>query len=372
MSSKVRVGILGATGAVGQRFIQQLENHPWFELHALGASERSAGRNYESAVRWLLSTPIPDAVRDMQVWPCDLSTQGTPFTACRVVFSALDSSVAGPVEEAFAQYGIAVFSNSKNHRYDPDVPILVPEVNPPHLDIIPFQQKQRNIKGGFIITNPNCSTTGLVVALKPIDDAFGIEEAVVFTMQAVSGAGYPGVASLDILDNVIPFIDGEEDKIEKETRKILGTVESNTSGADTAKHFKNLPIRISAHTNRVPVLDGHTQCVSLRLKKKATPDEVKAVLQNYTSEAQSLKLPSAPKVAIKVLEERDRPQPRIDRERERGYTVSVGRVRGGCCSDEEPRSSFDIRLVLLVHNTVLGAAGGAIINCELAKAKGYL
>jgi len=361
------VGILGATGAVGQRFVQQLEGHPWFEVHALGASERSAGKTYKSATRWLLSTPMPENVTNMQVWPCDVTTENTPFTACRIVFSALDSSVAGPVEEEFAKYGIAVFSNSKNHRYDPDVPILVPEVNSSHLDIIKFQQQKQKYNTGFIITNPNCSTTGLVVVLKPIEDAFGIDELVVFTMQAVSGAGYPGVASMDILDNVIPFIDGEEDKMEKETRKILGKVESQND----EKYFAPLPVKISSHTNRVAVLDGHTMCVSLKLKTKATPEQVQNVLQRYSSDAQTLNLPSAPKVAIQVLSEKDRPQPRLDREIGKGYTVSVGRIRPGASSDTD-LCSFDIRLVLLVHNTVLGAAGGALINAEMVKAKGLL
>jgi len=335
-------------------------------VHALGASERSSGKTYRSATRWLQSTPLPESVANMSIWPCDVTTENTPFAACRIVFSALDSSVAGPIEEEFAKFGIAVFSNSKNHRYDPDVPILVPEVNPPHLDIVRFQQQKQKYTTGFIVTNPNCSTTGLVVALKPIEDAFGIEELVVFTMQAISGAGYPGVPSMDILDNVIPFIDGEEEKLEKETRKILGKVESQND----EKHFVPLPVRISSHTNRVAVLDGHTMCVSLKLKTKATPEQIQATLQAYSSEAQTLNLPSAPKVAIQVLSEKDRPQPRLDRESGKGYTVSVGRVRTG--ASDASLCSFDIRFVLLVHNTVLGAAGGALINAEMAKAKGLL
>jgi aspartate-semialdehyde dehydrogenase len=303
----------------------------------------------------------------MQVWPCDVTTESTPFKECRVVFSALDSSVAGPIEEAFAQYGIAVFSNSKNHRYDTDVPIIIPAVNASHLDIVRFQQQQRKFSSGFIVTNANCSTTGLVVALKPIEDAFGIEEAVVFTMQAVSGAGYPGVASMDILDNVVPFIDGEEEKLEKETRKILGKVEKEGG----TEKFAPLQVRMSAHTNRVPVLDGHTMCVSLKLRNKATPEQIQTALQNFSPETNSLHLPSAPKQTLKLLQERDRPQPRLDRELGKGYTVSVGRVRGGASSDPN-MCSFDIRLVCLVHNTVLGAAGGAVLNAELAKAKGFL
>jgi len=367
MSKKIPVGVLGATGAVGQRFIQQLAAHPWFIIQALGASEKSAGRSYGDAVKWLLSTKIPEAVKEMKVCVCDPTLPGSPFEGCRLVFSALDSSVAGPIEDLFAQHGFAVFSNSKNHRYDEDVPIIVPEVNPHHFDIIDHQQKRRKLNGGFIVTNPNCSTTGLIVALKPIEDSFGIEEAVVFTMQAVSGAGYPGVASMDIIDNVVPFIDGEEEKIEKETKKILGKVESDGTG----KKFTPLAVRISAHTNRVCVLDGHTICVSLKLKKKASPSQVKEALQNYTSEAQKLGLPSAPPSPIHVFEEKDRPQPRLDRELGNGYVVSVGRVRAGHYSEDDG-SSFDIRLVCLVHNTVLGAAGGAVINAELASAKGYL
>jgi len=372
MSNKVPVGILGATGAVGQRFIQQLTDHPWFEIHALGASERSTGRAYESAVRWLLSTPIPESVKQQKIWPCDPSIDGSPFASCKLVFSALDSSVAGPVELAFAKHGVAVFSNSKNHRYEPDVPIIIPYVNSNHFEIIKYQQKHRDFGRGFIITNPNCSTTGLVVVLKPIEDAFGIEEVVVFTMQAVSGAGYPGVASMDILDNVVPFIDGEEDKIEKETRKILGKIETVGSDGGMTQHFAPLPLLISAHTNRVCVLDGHTICVSLRLKKKATPEDVINILKQFNSDAQRINLPSAPNFPIKVLEEKDRPQPRLDREAARGYSVSVGRVRSGHMTSDGVGSSFDIRLVCLVHNTVLGAAGGALINAELAKAVGYV
>jgi aspartate-semialdehyde dehydrogenase len=233
-------------------------------------------------------------------------------------------------------------------------------------------KKIRHFRNGFIVTNPNCSTTGLVVALKPIEDAFGIEEAVVFTMQAVSGAGYPGVASLDILDNVVPFIDGEEDKIEIETRKILGKIEPRNDDGNQQQCFVPLPLLISAHTNRVCVLDGHTICVSLRLKKKATAAEVVTTLRTYTPDTQKFDLPSAPTHPIRVLDEKDRPQPRLDREVSRGYVVSVGRVRSGHGTGDGFGSSFDIRFVCLVHNTVLGAAGGALINAELAKAAGYM
>eukprot|EP01111_Echinosteliopsis_oligospora_P000991 TRINITY_DN1125_c0_g3_i2.p1 TRINITY_DN1125_c0_g3~~TRINITY_DN1125_c0_g3_i2.p1 ORF type:complete len:310 (+),score=115.08 TRINITY_DN1125_c0_g3_i2:104-1033(+) len=261
MATKVKVGVLGATGAVGQRFLQQLEGHKQFEVHALGASDRSSGKTYKAAARWLLSSPLPPCFSDMIMWPCDVTTKDTPFKECKIVFSALDSSVAGDIELSFASHGVAVFSNAKNHRYEKDVPILVPSVNPDHLNMIKYQQEVRGWDSGFIVTNPNCSTSGLVVALKPIDVCFGIDECVVFTMQAVSGAGYPGVASLDILDNVVPFIDGEEDKLELESRKILGQISSSTTTSLSSMAFTPQPFKISAHTNRVPVIDGHTEDV---------------------------------------------------------------------------------------------------------------
>eukprot|EP01112_Ceratiomyxa_fruticulosa_P011573 TRINITY_DN3149_c0_g1_i1.p1 TRINITY_DN3149_c0_g1~~TRINITY_DN3149_c0_g1_i1.p1 ORF type:complete len:369 (+),score=64.51 TRINITY_DN3149_c0_g1_i1:107-1213(+) len=366
-SKKIFVGILGATGAVGQRFIQLLQGHPWFEIHALGASERNIGKDYLHAVHWLQTEPIPQVVAEMVLSECS-PTSGS-FSECKLVFSALDAYVAGPIEEAFSKHAIPVFSNAKNFRHSPLVPLLVPQVNPDHIQTVSLQMKERG-NNGFIVTNPNCSTTGLVVPLKAIDNKYGIEEAVVFTMQAVSGAGYPGVSSMDILDNVIPFIDGEEHKVEKETRKILGSV--NMDGKEV---FVNKKIKISAHTNRVPVLDGHTICVSLRLANKATPEAVKQTLREYTSEAQILGLPSAPVHPIKVLEAPNRPQPRLDRNEGNGFTVTVGRVRSGQdseCTDDIEASSFDIRLTLLVHNTILGAAGGSIIHAELAKAKGFI
>eukprot|EP00123_Amoebidium_parasiticum_P005807 comp16908_c0_seq1/m.15447 comp16908_c0_seq1/g.15447 ORF comp16908_c0_seq1/g.15447 comp16908_c0_seq1/m.15447 type:complete len:358 (-) comp16908_c0_seq1:292-1365(-) len=352
-AQKIKVGILGATGMVGQRFVQLLADHPWFEIAALGASERSAGSPYSVAAKaWKLDTPIPEHVASIVVSEC----KGEHFKHCRVVFSGLDSSVAGEIESEMAKAGLGVFSNSRNHRYDQYVPLVVPTVNDVHLDIITQQRNAEGLTKGFIVTNANCSSTGLCVPLKVLDDLFGLDLVMVTTMQAVSGAGYPGVPSIDIMGNVVPYISGEEEKMEMEPQKILGTFDN--SG------FKNASFKISAHCNRVPVIDGHTECVSVKLRKPATVDEVKAGFKNYVSEAQRMNLPSAPKVCIAVPEQPDRPQPRLDRGLGGGFTVSVGRVR------EDP--IFDIKFVMLSHNTIIGAAGGAIMNAELACAKGYL
>ncbi|KAL6075186.1 aspartate-semialdehyde dehydrogenase [Balamuthia mandrillaris] len=360
------VGVLGCTGMVGQRFLQLLERHPVFRVVALGASDRSAGKPYEEAVRWTQATPIPVAVRKMTVRLCDPSEED--FRRCSLVFSGLASTVAGPVEEAFAAAGIAVFSNAKNHRMDEDVPILLPQVNPEHIEVVPYQQQRRSWQGGFIVTNANCSTTGLATVLKPIDEAFGVKKCFVTTLQAISGAGYNGVSGMEILDNVIPFISSEEDKLKTEPLKILGKLsigDADGGGAAVGQtRFVSTDLKVSAHCNRVAVVDGHTECVSLKLKKKATPEEVVAVLQNYVHPWQGLLL-SAPKQPIQVFTQQvNRPQPKLDRDLGGGYTVSVGRVRE--CS------LFDIKLVLLSHNTILGAAGGSILNAELALAKGYL
>eukprot|EP01120_Amphizonella_sp_Union-15-10_P005137 TRINITY_DN15881_c0_g1_i1.p1 TRINITY_DN15881_c0_g1~~TRINITY_DN15881_c0_g1_i1.p1 ORF type:complete len:323 (-),score=65.44 TRINITY_DN15881_c0_g1_i1:119-994(-) len=278
---------------------------------------------------------------------------------CDLVFSGLDAEVASDIELEFARSGIAVFSNAKSHRMDPDVPILIPAVNPEHLDVIPIQRKRRQFPGlGCIVTNANCSTTGLVTVLKPISNAFGISECLVFTMQAVSGAGYPGVSTLDIYDNVVPFISGEEEKMQNETRKILGTL---TDSQDQL--FDDYPIAVSAHCNRVPVIDGHTECVSLKLKKPADPEQIEKILADFHPTFFD-KLSSAPRRPIEVMSQNDRPQPRLDREIGQGYTVSVGRVRK--CR------VLDVKFVLLSHNTVIGAAGGSILNAELALAKGYI
>eukprot|EP00741_Cyanophora_paradoxa_P006151 tig00000944_g5964.t1 len=353
MTRKYSVGILGATGTVGQKFIVLLKDHPWFTVTHLGASEASAGKKYKDVVRWKQSSPIPASVADLVICECKPEL----FRGCDLVFSGLDSNVAGEVEVAFAKSDIAVFSNAKNHRYDADVPILIPNVNASHVDSVVKQRQNHGYKRGFIVTNANCSSTGLVIALKPIAEAFGIDQCFVVTMQAISGAGYPGVASLDITDNVVPFIDGEEPKVEAEPNKILGGWDGNA--------FVDANMKLSAHCNRVHVIDGHTECVSLKLKKKATAAEVEEVLRNYsTPDLEKMNLPSLPKQHIIVRSEKDRPQPRLDREANSGYTVTVGRVR------ECPL--FDIKFVLLSHNTVIGAAGGSILNAELACAKGYL
>lgn len=350
MAGKIPVGVLGATGAVGQKFVTLLENHPWFELTELAASDRSAGKSYEEATAWRQYKPIPASLKDRTVKPCE------PALDCRVVFSGLDSSVAGEVEENFARAGYVVLSNSKNHRMDDDVPLLVPEVNPEHLALIKHQRERRGWSGA-IITNPNCSTIGLVMALSPIHRAFGVKRLIVVTMQALSGAGYPGHSAIDMLANVIPYIGGgEEEKVETEPLKIMGSVEG------TGIRFADFAI--SAHTNRVAVEDGHMECVSVELGNKAKPSEVAGVLARFRSLPQELKLPSAPERPVIVTDERDRPQPRFDREAGNGMSAVVGRIR------ECP--VFDVRFVVLSHNTIRGAAGAAILNAELMKAQGLL
>jgi len=348
---KIKVGVLGATGMVGQRFVQLLEQHPWFEVTEVAASERSAGRSYAEALegRWKQPVPVPERVAGMTVKECK------PGLDCELVFGALDSNVAGPIEEDFAKAGYAVSSNSKNHRMDPDVPLLIPEINPGHIALIDAQRKRRGGKG-FIVTNPNCTLTGPTLAMKALDDAFGIEKAMIVSMQAISGAGYPGVASWDIIDNVIPFISGEEEKVETEPLKILGKLKNG--GVEFA------PIKISAACNRVAVRDGHTCCVSVQLRKKAGIEEAIGAMQQFRGEPQALKLPSAPAQPIVVRMEQDRPQPLLDREEGKGMSAVVGRVRK--CS------VFDLKFTVLSHNTIRGAAGCAILNAELLKAKKYI
>ncbi|HXU36927.1 MAG TPA: aspartate-semialdehyde dehydrogenase [Blastocatellia bacterium] len=349
MSNKVPVGVLGATGAVGQKLVTLLENHPWFELTELAASDRSAGKPYKEAVAWRQYKPIPEGLTDKLVKPCE------PHLDCKVVFSGLDSSVAGEIEENFAQAGYIVVSNSKNHRMDEDVPLLIPEVNPEHLALIKTQRERRGWTGA-LVTNPNCSVIGLVMALAPIHRALGVRRLVVTTMQALSGAGYPGPSAIDMLGNVIPSIGSdEEEKVEIEPLKIMGSLDGD--------HIRFADCRISAHTNRVFVEDGHMECVSLELEKKGTPDEVARVLSGFTSLPQELKLPFAPERPVIVTGERDRPQPRFDRDAGNGMSAVVGRIR------ECP--VFDIRFVVLSHNTIRGAAGAAILNAELMKAQGY-
>lgn len=351
-------GVLGCTGTVGQRFVLLLSQHPYFKLHAIGASPRSAGKKYKDAVRWKQAQQLPQSVRDMVVKPC----KGAEFADCDIVFSGLDSDVAGDIETEFLQHDLVVFSNAKNHRRDTLTPLMVPLVNTNHLDIIPYQRRAKNLNRGFLVTNANCSTTGLVVPLKALQDAYGPLHAVtVTTLQAVSGGGYPGVPSMDVLDNVVPYISDEEDKIEWETGKILGTV-----SADQTAFVHVDQTKVSAQCNRVAVMDGHTACVSVKFGTDVRPSvaDVKKVLREFVSESQTLGCPSAPQNAICVMEEPDRPQPRLDRETDRGYAVSVGRVR------EDP--VLDIKFVTLSHNTVIGAAGSSVLNAEVAVLKGLL
>jgi aspartate-semialdehyde dehydrogenase len=350
MASKIKVGVLGATGTVGQRFVQLLENHPWFEITALAASERSAGKTYAEAVRWKLDTLIPENVRNMPVLDAE------PGFDARVAFSGLDAKVAGPIEEKFAEAGYGVVSNSKNHRMEDDVPLLLPEINSEHLGLIEVQRKRRGYGHGFIVTNSNCSAMTLCLALAPIDHSFGVESVIVTTLQAVSGAGYPGVASLDIVGNVIPFIGEEEEKVERETKKILGQFKDG--------RIQTHPMKVSATTTRVPVVDGHTESVSVKLRIQGSLDEIKEALRNYTSLPQKLRLPSAPIHPVILREEIDRPQPRFDVNLERGMATIVGRVR--------PCPILDYKFVILGHNTIRGAAGAAILNAELLKAQGFL
>ncbi len=349
MSNKIPVGILGATGAVGQKFVTLFEDHPWFELTELAASDRSAGKSYKEATVWRQYRPIPARLTDRTVRPCE------PTLDCRVVFSGLDSSVAGEIEENFARAGYIVLSNSKNHRMDADVPLLVPEINPDHLALIKLQRDRRGWPGA-IVTNPNCSTIGLVMALAPIHRTFGVRRVIVTTMQALSGAGYPGHSAIDMLGNVIPFIGGEEEKVETEPLKIMGALDGDG--------IRFAGCRISAHTNRVFVEDGHMECVSVELELKAKAEEVARVLAQFSSLPQELKLPSAPQRPVIVVDESDRPQPRFDRDAGNGMSAVVGRVR------ECP--VFDIRFVVLSHNTIRGAAGAAILNAELMKAQGLI
>ncbi len=349
MSVRVPVGVLGATGAVGQKFIKLLENHPWFEVTEVAASERSAGRRYEEAVAWKQNTPIPVAVRLLEVRPC------SPDLKCRIVFSGLDASVAGPIEENLARAGYVVLSNSKNHRLDADVPLVLPEMNADHLALIPIQRANRN-SSGYIVTNSNCSTMFLAMALGPLHKEFTVEKVLVTTMQAVSGAGYPGVPSLDILGNVIPFIGGEEEKMEIETRKILGRF--NGQSIELADFV------VSAQCNRVAVEDGHTEAVSVKLAKRTTVDEITELLDSFFGPPQQLCLPSAPARPLLVLKAQDRPQPRFDVNLFNGMATLVGRIR--------PCPVLDFKFTALGHNTVRGAAGASILNAELLKAQGFL
>ncbi|HVX65478.1 MAG TPA: aspartate-semialdehyde dehydrogenase [Bryobacteraceae bacterium] len=345
---KIEVGILGVTGMVGQHFVKFLQGHPWFELTWGGASDRSAGKKYREATKWRLDGSMPALVVDLTVEDCK------PGNAPRLLFSAMDASVATDIERAFAQAGHIVVSNSKNHRMETDVPLLVPEVNPDHLRLIPGQQQSRGWKGQ-IVTNPNCSTVVLTMGLGPLKQ-FGITRVVATTMQAISGAGYPGVASMDINANVIPFIGGEEEKMQQETQKILGEYKGD--------RIEPLAARVSAHCNRVPVVDGHTVTVSVELASKPSESDLLEALRSFRSVPQEKKLPSAPAQPVIYMTEPDRPQPRRDVERERGMAAFVGRLR--------PCPVLDWKLVAMGHNTVRGAAGAAILNAELMSAEGFL
>ncbi len=345
--SKISVAILGATGSVGQKFLELLFEHPLFEVKELAASEKSTGKKYKHAANWLMQKTLRNEFAEMIVKDCK------PILKSKVLFSALDASVAGEIEEDFAKAGYIVISNARNHRYDPNVPLVIPEVNPDHLSMIKFQ----NYGGGAIVTNPNCSTIGMVLALKPINDKFGIERLNVVTLQALSGAGYPGLAGMDILDNTIPFIGGEEDKMEKEPLKILGNL--NANGQVDYADFK-----ISAQCNRVSVIDGHLECIQVKLKSKPSTEEMIDSWNSFSGEPQKLNLPSAPKQPIHYFHEEKFPQPKIHRNLENGMAVSIGRLR------ECPL--FDYKFVVLSHNTVRGAAGGTMLIAELLHKKGYL
>ena len=349
MPNKIPVGILGATGIVGQRFIQLLEHHPWFEVAWLAASDRSEGKPYAEAARWRLKTAIPKKVAEMVVAPAK------PDGAPKTIFAALDSGVAKELEPRFAEAGCAVVSNSSALRMVKDVPLVIPEVNPDHVKLIECQSYRRK-NGGFVVTNPNCSAIGLVMALKPLHERFELETVMAVTMQAVSGAGYPGVASLDILGNVIPFIANEEEKMEEETQKLLGTL--NGSGIVPA------PFKMSAHCNRVAVEDGHTESISIKLKKSASKEELLAAWSSFRAIPQEKKLPSAPEIPVHYLDAKDRPQPRFDVDFGHGMTTTVGRLR--------PCNVLDWKFTVLSHNTIRGAAGAALLNAELLKEQGYL
>ncbi|MBI3914678.1 MAG: aspartate-semialdehyde dehydrogenase [Chloroflexi bacterium] len=349
MKQKIPVAILGATGLVGQRLVQMLADHPWFEISALAASAHSAGKRYADAVKWHLPTEIPPGVRERIVGPCE------PGLNAAIVFSALPGAVAGSTEEAFARAGALVLSTASAHRMDDDVPLLIPEVNPEHLDLIPVQRARRNW-GGAILCKANCSTIHLVLALKPLADAFGLRRLVVTTMQAISGAGARGVSSIEILDNVLPYIGGEEPKLETEPLKILGRLER---GAIVPAEFS-----ISAHCNRVATQDGHLETVSVELERKASLQDVRRALAEFSGEPQQLRLPTAPAHPIVVRDEPDRPQPRLDRDAERGMATVIGRLRE--CN------VLDYKFVLLGHNTIRGAAGGNILTAEMLVAKKYI
>jgi aspartate-semialdehyde dehydrogenase len=346
----IPVAILGATGAVGQRFVQLLDHHPWFKVTTLCASDRSVGKTYAEGCRWLLDTPMPEWAREMVLQPTIAEVINEP-----IVFSALPADVAFDLEPALAQKGCVVCSNASAHRMDEDVPLILPEVNAEHVDLVHWQRQRRAWRGA-IVTNPNCTSTGMTVVLKALDQTFGVKRVIAVSMQALSGAGYPGVASLDITDNVIPYIRGEEEKVSLEPRKMLGVLKDG--------QIKFHPVAISAQTNRVAVLDGHLVCLSVECDTRPTPEEALRALESFVTPDWLMDLPSTPKPPIVVRRENDRPQPRLDRMTGRGMSTVVGRVR----ADEV----LDLKMVVLSHNTIRGAAGASIYNAELIVRKGLL
>lgn len=347
--NRIPVAILGATGNVGQRFIQLLENHPWFRVQELVASERSAGKKFEDATVWRLGDDMPESVRGLTVQSYESDLQSP------LAFSSLPSEVAGDIEGRLAAQGTAVVSNTATHRMEPDVPLIIPEVNADHLAILKTQQANRGWKG-FITTNSNCSTMHLALTLKPLQDAFGLQKVLVTTLQAVSGAGYPGVPSLDMIDNIVPYIGGEEEKMESEAMKMLGGYADGS--------FQNADFVLSAHCNRVPVRDGHTECASVTLGSDPSVDDVIEAFENFRGLPQDLGLPSAPNRPVVVRREDNRPQPAFDRDTERGMASVVGRIR--------PCPVLGLKYVLLGHNTVRGAAGAGVLNAELLKEQGLI
>jgi aspartate-semialdehyde dehydrogenase len=352
MPSSIPVAVLGATGSVGQRFISLLDNHPWFKVVALAASDRSAGQTYSKAARWVLDTPMPEYAKDMIIVPAD-----TNSVQAKIVFSALHTEVANELEPQFAKAGAAVCSNASSYRRGEDVPLLLPEINAEHIHLVKAQRKNKNWSG-CIVTNPNCTSTGLTIALKALDEAFGVKKVFAVSLQALSGAGYPGVPSLDIMDNIVPNVANgdEEEKVEWEPRKMLGKFASDK--------IELANIKFSAHTNRVPVIDGHTVCASVELMNQADPETARAVLRDFAAPASARELPSSPRPVIHVRDEADRPQPRLDRMAGNGMTTVVGRVR------RDPL--LDLKFVVLSHNTIRGAAGASIYNAELLVNEGLL
>jgi aspartate-semialdehyde dehydrogenase len=353
-SRPIKVGVLGATGAVGQRFVQLLEGHPWFTVTALGGSERSLGKKYAQAANWRLSANVPEYAREITL----VEGKPGPEWDCDVIFTSLPAEFAGQVEEDFAAAGYKVFSNSRNHRMDSDVPLMVPEINPDHSAVLEIQQKNRgwSQKGGFIVTNPNCTTIHLVLALKPLQDAFGLKKVLVTSLQSLSGAGYPGVPSLDIIDNVMPYIGGEEEKLEREPLKIMGGL--------AADKFVDSDFVVSATCTRVAVREAHTESVSVQLGRETSLEEVAAALRDWEAAPQKLGLPFAPPRPVLLRAEPDRPQPFLDREGAGAMATTVGRLRH--CP------ILDYKFVLTGHNTIRGAAGASILNAELLAAQGWI